>query len=267
VISPVPLAALRCAVAALVLLGVMAVAAPAWRRPSPAEWATLVLLGLVGNTLFQLGMVGGLRFTTPAHSALMIALNPVFTALLARVWLGERLTARRALGIGLAFGGVAVILAPGAGPAADATLLGDLLSLGAAVAWAVYSVAGKPLLATRPSLEVTTLAMVIGAVPLLPVGLPGLLRVPWVDLGLGTWALLGYLSVVSLVVAYLLWYWALARAATRAGRRVLVPHPRRGRSALGRDRAGAADGRPRHRRPRRHRGGRARPVRVSRTTD
>jgi drug/metabolite transporter (DMT)-like permease len=38
--------------------------------------------------------------------------------------------------------------------------------------------------------------------------------VPWRALDGRTWLLLGYLSVVSMVVAYVLWFWALARAAT-----------------------------------------------------
>jgi drug/metabolite transporter (DMT)-like permease len=182
-------------------------------RLAPREWAQVALLGVTGNTVFQLCMVGGLRFTTPAHSSLLINLNPLVAVLLAAAWLGERLHGRRLAGTVLALAGTAVIVTRD-GEAAGGTLPGDLLSLGGAVAWAVYSVAAKPLLAVRPPLEVTALAMAVGAVPLLPLGLPGLLAVPWATLGPGTWLLLAYLSVFTLVVTYLLWYWALARAAT-----------------------------------------------------
>ena len=181
--------------------------------PSRRDWMTLVFLGLVGNTVFQLCLVGGLRYTTPGHSALLINLNPVLTSLLARAWLGERLSGARALGILLAFGGVAVLVTQGSGLTEGGSLLGDLLSLGAAGAWALYTVVGKPVLATRSPLDVTTLAMAVGALPLLPLGLPGLVAVPWRQLSLGTWALLVYLSVF-LAVSFLLFYWALARAAT-----------------------------------------------------
>lgn len=211
---PLPLAALRCGIAAVVLLGVLALAG--WGRPAPSarDWLTFGVLGLVGNAVFQLCMVGGLRLTTPAHSALIITLNPVFAALLARAWLGERLGLRRGLGILLSLGGVALVVTRGQGLGEAGSLLGDLLSLGAAVAWAVYAVVGKPILASRSPLEVTALAMVIGAVALVPLGLPGLLAVGWAGLSPGAWLLLLYLSVITLVVSYLLWYWALARAAT-----------------------------------------------------
>lgn len=213
VVPPLPLAAFRCVVAAVVLAaGLLAVG----RRVPPLsarEWGTVALLGLSGNTIFQLCMVGGLALTTPAHSALLINLNPIFAALLSRAWLGERIPVRRAAGILLALGGAALLVS-GGGAAGGASVAGDLVSLVAAVAWAVYSVVGKPLLATRPALEVTALASAVGAAPLVPLGLPGLVAVPWATLGLDTWLLLGYLSVMTLVVAYLLWFWALARAAT-----------------------------------------------------
>jgi drug/metabolite transporter (DMT)-like permease len=213
VIPPVPLAAFRCLVAAVLLGAGLLVLG---RRVPPLswrEWATVALLGLTGNTVFQLCMVGGLALTTPAHSALMINLNPILAALLSWAWLGERLRARRVVGILVALAGVVLIVSRG-GQAGGGSLAGDLISLGAAAAWAVYSVVGKPLLATRPALEVTTLATAIGALPLLPVGLPGLAAVPWRTVDAATWLLLGYLSVVTMVVAYLLWFWALARAAT-----------------------------------------------------
>ena len=53
VIPPVPLAALRCGVAALVLLGVTALAGAGRARMSRYDWGTIVLLGLAGNTVFQ----------------------------------------------------------------------------------------------------------------------------------------------------------------------------------------------------------------------
>jgi drug/metabolite transporter (DMT)-like permease len=212
--GPVALATFRCLVAVLLLLACLALVRPRERRPHPREWGRLALLGLSGNTAFQLGMVGGLHYTTPAHVALIIALNPLFAVLFARFWLAERLGGRRACGIVLAFAGVALIVARGGRLAAGGSLAGDLLSLGAAVAWAVYSVFGKPILARRPPLDVTARSMMVGTLALLPFGLPGLAAVPWRALAPSTWALLGYLSVLSLGLAYILWYWALARAAT-----------------------------------------------------
>ena len=79
----IPLAALRCSLAALALVLVTAAAGGLAPAPTRAEWRRLILLGLTGNTIFQLCLIGGLRLTSPAHSALIVSLSPVFTALLA----------------------------------------------------------------------------------------------------------------------------------------------------------------------------------------
>ena len=208
----IPLAALRCSLAALALVLVTAATGGLAPAPTRAEWRRLILLGLTGNTIFQLCLIGGLRLTSPAHSALIVSLSPIFTALLARVSLGEPLSRRGTLGIGLAFAGVAVLVTRDAGRGGGDGLAGDVLSLGSALAWTVYSVVGKPLLASRSPLQVTTVATAAGALPLLGLGLPGLTAVPWSRLDVGTWALLGYLSVLALALNYLLFYWALARA-------------------------------------------------------
>jgi drug/metabolite transporter (DMT)-like permease len=210
---PLAFAAFRCVVAAAILLAVGLVAglrAPALRGP---DWARLVVAGIFGNTLFHGLMVTGIHRTSPAHAALLVALSPVFAALLARLLLAEPLGRRRLTGIALAFLGVLVIVMRG-GHLDAGTWTGDLLSLGASVAWAAYTVVGKPVLARADARTATTWATVAGALPLLPLGAPGLRTVEWSRLTVGRWALLGYLSAGTIALANLLWYWALARAAT-----------------------------------------------------
>ena len=182
---------------------------PAFR---PRDWGLVALLGLLGNTLFHVLMVTGIHLTSPAHAAILVALSPLFAALLARFLLGESLGTRQLGGIGLAFAGVVVIVTrEGDG---TASWLGDLLSLGASLSWALYTVIGKPLLARASPLAVTTWATVLGTIPLLPVGLPGLGEVRWTELSMGRWLLIGYLSAITIALANLLWYWVLARRAT-----------------------------------------------------
>jgi len=212
-IPPLGLAALRAMASALALLGITLALGVRGPRPTWRDVRTLVLLGLSGTTVFQLCLVGGVFFTTPSHTALMITLSPIFAALLAWIWLGERLSGIGALGILLALGGVVLIITRGSGLGGGA-LVGDLIGLGAAAAWAVYSVIGKPLIARRPPLEVSALTLLIGAIPLLVLGFPDLLAVRWSALSPGTWLLLAYLSFGSIGAGYTIWYWALARAAT-----------------------------------------------------
>jgi drug/metabolite transporter (DMT)-like permease len=172
----------------------------------------VVLLGLTGNTLFHLLIVTGVHHTSAGHAAILVALSPLFAALLARLFLGERLSARRLGGIGLALAGVALIVTRGGG--GTSWWQGDLVSVGTSLTWALYTVIGKPVLARASPLAVTGWAAAIGAIPLLPLGLPGLEAVHWRALTLSEWLLLVYLSAGTIALANVLWYWALARAAT-----------------------------------------------------
>ena len=205
-------AAFRCAVAAAIL-GAVALPAGALRLALPLrDWGLVALLGLLGNTLFHVLVVTGIHHTSPAHAAIMVALSPLFAALLARFLLGEPLGLHRLGGIALAFAGVAVIVTRGGD--GTASWLGDLLSLGASLSWALYTVIGKPVLARATPLAVTTWATVLGTIPLLPLGLPGLGEVRWSELSMARWLLIAYLSAVTIALANLLWYWVLARRAT-----------------------------------------------------
>jgi drug/metabolite transporter (DMT)-like permease len=176
------------------------------------DWGVVVLLGLLGNTLFHSLLIRGIHHTSPAHAALLVALSPVLATLLARFLHGEPLGRRRLGGIALGFAGVALIVTRG--DPGTSSSLGDLLALGASLSWALYTVIGKPVLARATPLAVTTWATLIGAIPLLPLGMPGLREVRWEALTTGQWLLLAYLSAGTIAVANLLWYVALSRTAT-----------------------------------------------------
>jgi drug/metabolite transporter (DMT)-like permease len=212
-IPPLPLAAVRCLIALAPLGLALALERRPRTRPGPADWGRLAVLGLAGNTLFQLGLVGSLHFTSPAHVALIVTLSPLVATLLAWAGLGERIRAAQVAGMLLAVAGVALIVTRG-GPAGPGALLGDLLAAGAAVAWAVYSALGRPVVARYGALPVTFWTMAAGTLGLLPIGLPGTLAVPWGALGAVEWGLLAYLSVLTLAVANLCWYRALADLTT-----------------------------------------------------
>ena len=198
---------------AAIILVVVGLATGALRSTlRPRDWGVVGLLALFGNTLFQGLLVLGIHRTSPAHAAILVVLSPVLAAVLARLLYGEPVGVRRMGGIAISFLGVVLIVTRGSHGAAS--MMGDLLSLGASLSWALYTVIGKRLLARATPLAVTTWATLLGAVPLLPVGMPGLRGVRWTALTGGQWLLLAYLSAGTIALANLLWYMALARTAT-----------------------------------------------------
>jgi drug/metabolite transporter (DMT)-like permease len=188
-------------------------------RIARRDWLALAALGFVAIPINQGFFLAGLALSTPAHAALLYALTPIFVFLLARLRLGERATALKLLGIGVAFAGVVVVLtARGAGSLGGSSrmLAGDLLLLLAVIAWAVFAVGGKSYAERYGAIAATSAAVVAGSLLYLPFGLALSDLSRFAAISTTAWASLGYLVVLTSVAAYLLYYWALSRAeATR----------------------------------------------------
>lgn len=187
-----------------------------WKRPriERQDWLSFLLLGFIAVPINQGFFLVGLAHTTAGHSALLYALTPIFVFLLARLRLGERATLGKVVGIAFAFAGVVVVLfarnALAAGAARE-TLYGDLLVLVAVVAWALFSVLGKPFAEKYGPTVTTGLSLVIGSLLFLPVGVwESHLQHFW-SLSATGWSMVAYLVLVTSVAAYLIYYWALAR--------------------------------------------------------
>jgi drug/metabolite transporter (DMT)-like permease len=204
--TPVALAVVRLILSA-VCLGVYA----RWSGESLAvprgDLLPLLGLGVLSHTVFQFLVNAALLFTTPAHAALMVSTMPTFAALAARGLLREGVSARRAGTILMAFVGVAiVILWSGQGLAtARNPVLGDLLALGTAAAWALGSVLSKPFLGRYTVLKFSAVTLAGGALGALPFGAAAVARTSWEAVTGTGWLMLLYLTVGSIALATSLW--------------------------------------------------------------
>ena len=187
-------------------------------RPGRRDTLRLIGVGLLGVTAVNLAAVYGQARLPAALASLIITSNPVHTAVISRVLTGEPLGRRKLGGIALAFVGLVVVLRFGSG---DGASLGtkELAGVGilaiAPFSWAFYTVFSKPLLASYASLPVAALTTIAGAIPflVLPVARPGMPgRLAAMDAG--GWLAALFVTLISFVVAYLLWY---------RGLRVLTP--------------------------------------------
>jgi drug/metabolite transporter (DMT)-like permease len=158
-----------------------AVAAVAALTRQPIRWRPLLrrrfaVYGVVIALHFFL-YIASLSFTTVTHSLALVYTAPLFIAVLSQVFLGERLTPRRWLGVLLAVAGVALLTGlagvgpAGSGPPPGRALAGDLLALGSAVTFAVYSVIGRARRAASPLFDYAAGIYGWGALWLLPLGL------------------------------------------------------------------------------------------------
>lgn len=139
-LSPAEVTSLR------MLLGGLLVAAAAWctgervRLPA-ADLVRLAPIGLIAAAHF-LAFIASLYFTTVAHCLTLTYTAPLFIAACSRAILRERLPRRALLGMAVGLTGVAILV--GFEPRLTAGMLtGDLLAVGAAVAFALYSLLGR----------------------------------------------------------------------------------------------------------------------------
>jgi drug/metabolite transporter (DMT)-like permease len=109
------------------------------------------------------------------------------------------------LGIALGTAGVALVIATSGIEFSPETLRGDLLTVVAVLCWAAYTVGLRKLPHGVSPLRVTTVTNIAGTPGLVLVALPGLFRLDWAGVPAMGWAALGYATVFSLVVAYILW--------------------------------------------------------------
>ena len=209
-VAPLNLVLWRFALSSTVF-AVLLLLTPGPALPPPGTRLRVLLLGLVAGPVNQGMFFVGLKGSSPAHASLLYALTPagVYLYLLARG--REGMSRRRGLGLLLAFGGVAVLLLGKGLTASLGPMVGDLLILCAVAAWVLYTAEGKPLSERFGPLRATAWTLVAagawsGCLAPWTLSVPEMTRA-----SAPVWACLAYLGVLTSVVSYLLWYYALSR--------------------------------------------------------
>jgi len=203
--SPRHLVLFRFLVASIVLAGYAVLTR--MRLPDKRDLPAILLIGFFGITVYQFGLASGQMTVSAGAASLLIASGPIFTALLARIFLHEQLRIWGWLGIALSFFGVTLIaLGEGKGVRFDP---GAFLILLAALSAAIYFVLQKPYLRKYSALELTTYSMWVGTVIML-IFLPGLAHAVN-NASLHATLTVVYLGIFPAALAYVAWTYVLSR--------------------------------------------------------
>jgi drug/metabolite transporter (DMT)-like permease len=211
--GPGALALGRLLTGAVVLTIVVAIRRPA--RPSRHALPFIVASGVLWFALYTVTLNTAERFVDAGTASMLVNVGPILIAILGGLFLSEGFPPRLFAGSAVAFLGAAVIgLATSTSSSSTDPILGIVLCLVAAAAYAVGVVLQKPAVRDTPALTVTWLACVVGAVVLVPFA-PALLEdtrsaapeaVAWML----------YLGAFPTALAFTTWAFALSR--TTAGR-------------------------------------------------
>lgn len=174
--------------------------------------ALLAVSGLSGFVMFPLLFSYAQQRTSAMHGTMILAAMPVLTGAYAAVVERVRPTRAWLAGSAIALAGEVALIALRGGHGGHASLGGDLLVVLASLVVPVGYVAGAKLAQQGyPSFHTTLWGVALAAVVVLPV-LAGLLAADGLPhAGFDAWGSVAFLGVVTSILGYVLWYWALAR--------------------------------------------------------
>jgi len=201
-------AALRFVVGAAILVALAYLREGGLPRLDGRRFATMLALAASGVFVFNVCFFAGLEYVSAGRGALIMALNPVMTALGAWLLFGERMRPLRMLGIALAVAGVVVVITRGELGALTrgAVGLGELLLFGSVLGWVSYTLIGRVVPPGMTALGVTAWAALLGAVMLVACAV---FERPWAQIAAlppSGWVAVAYLGALGTVVAFLWFY-------------------------------------------------------------
>jgi drug/metabolite transporter (DMT)-like permease len=170
-------------------------------------------MGFFGVTINQVCFTVGLRFTSVSHAAVIVGMGPVYTLIFAVLFKLERATWRKAIGMAIAFIGIAVLASENGISAHSPSVLGDAITMTGSIGFAMYVVLGKRLAGRYDPLTMTAFSHYAGALIVLPVAIYRAVTLGsaehWRAIAWTGWAALLYMAIFSSAVAYLLYFWLL----------------------------------------------------------
>ena len=214
-VEPATFVFLRFALAGVVTLAAAAIFRVLDARVVRRPWFWgLAAANAAGFLMQYLGQV----HTTPARTALFVNTSAFFVAIMERAFVGVRLGAWRVLAVSVGFVGAALLVVRGDfAQLWSLRLVGDLLTLGAGVAWSVYMVMNREALGESHPLNVTAWTFTLTALLLVPALFLDAhpLAVPVV------WPVI-YAGLVTTALAYGLWSFGLQRISATASAVLLL---------------------------------------------
>lgn len=185
----------------------LALLARDWRRPDARQWLGLVAIGVLWFAIYNVALNAGERRVDAGTAAMLIQVSPVLVALLAAVFLRERLTPALMIGLVVAFVGVTLI-ATSTSEQQERDVWGVVLCLIAAAAYAISLVVQKSLVGTLSALQITWTACLVGTLACLPFA-PDLLDTVQLATATDVWWVV-YLGLFPTAIAFTTYAFALS---------------------------------------------------------
>jgi len=210
-LAPLVVATLRTIVAGALAVPLLAHLGQPFPRAATSR-RLLAVSAAAGFVIFPVVYTVGQQRTSGLHGVMILAALPIFTGTYASLVARRRPQRAWLLGSAVALVGEVVLIGARGGEGGDATLVGDLIVLAAALVVSAGYVAGAMLPPRGVSSAAATYWGVgLGALVLTPLAL-GLFAADGVpEAGPAAWGAVLVLAAVTSIAGYVGWYWALSR--------------------------------------------------------
>ena len=171
------------------------------------DYIYVIVLGLFGNLVYQALFIFGLTQTTAGNVALLMSSTPLWAALISQFFKIDRLVGGIWLGLLISLGGTIFVVLNGGKTLdfSDETLPGNLLIIGAAMAWATYTVFAKPKLQKVPAVTLTFYGLLFSIPALWGMAFIDAGDVDWFAVPVSAWAIIALSGTLSTGLALILW--------------------------------------------------------------
>jgi len=219
-VGPFSIAFLRFAIASALLLPLTWKSEGRFPPLSRSQLFRIILLGLIGILLYNVMFYKGLKILEASRASLIIATCPIFITVFSAIFLKEKLTPLKALGIVVSVCGATIVISKGdIGRIVSGGLgRGELYIFCCVLSWATYSLIGKDLMKELSPLTAVSYSAAVGAIALfLPACFEGLVGY-MAHQSVRDWVCISYLGVFGTVIGFVWYYQAVDRLGpTKAG--------------------------------------------------
>jgi drug/metabolite transporter (DMT)-like permease len=202
-----------------ILLRVLGAASVFWllslffpsERIERRDWVRIIACAFFGMALNMSMFFKGLSLSTPINSSVVITLAPVLLLILSAIFLKEKITWIKSIGIGLGLSGALLLILFGVKtqPNSPNIPLGNILFVINAAAYSTYLILVKPLVAKYSSISLMKLFFLFAVIINLPLGLSEFMEVDWMHLTTDSIWKLSFVVIATTILTYLFNIFAL----------------------------------------------------------
>ncbi|WP_318310740.1 DMT family transporter [Flagellimonas crocea] len=177
------------------------------------DWGRIFLCSIMGMSINMLSFFKGLQLSTPINSAVLVTITPIIVVVLSALFLSERITLNKGLGIFLGFVGAVGLIMFGAEVRQDAPNIpfGNFLFIINATAYGSYLILVKKLIQRYHPFTMMKWLFTIALVINLPITLPEVLEINWSAMPLWAYGSVAFVVIGTTFLTYLFNVFALTQ--------------------------------------------------------